>query len=169
MATPVVVVQSGGLPVVEADNGLPISIAANGLGLPVTFVSNFGQPATVVPVMLFMGEFTAATEDTFTGFNRGKWVEEHDWDSGSDYGTYADENAILAIVDSTDFWVVLQGAANFFEDGIVVTIDGGHPISLDHVESGGGDAWYDDCYVYRATAHDAGLTDGGTYSFTIAG
>ena len=55
MATPIVVVASGGLPVVEAINGLgvPVTVATNGYGRAVTIATNgYGMP--VVPSAPFV-------------------------------------------------------------------------------------------------------------------
>ena len=51
MATPVVVVASGGLPIVVATNGFgtPMTIATNGYGTPVTIATNgYGIPVVGV-------------------------------------------------------------------------------------------------------------------------
>lgn len=46
MATPIVIVASGGKPVTEAANGLgiPVVQALNGFGIPVTLVATGGTP-----------------------------------------------------------------------------------------------------------------------------
>ena len=55
MSRPVVVVASGGLPIVEATNGfgVPMTVASNGYGLPVTIATN-GLGLPVVATGLFV-------------------------------------------------------------------------------------------------------------------
>lgn len=48
MGIPVVVVASGGVPVVNTSSGLPMDVATNGFGIPVTIATNgFGIPANL--------------------------------------------------------------------------------------------------------------------------
>lgn len=46
MATPIVIVASGGLPITEATNGfgIPVVQAANGRGIPARLVASGGTP-----------------------------------------------------------------------------------------------------------------------------
>jgi hypothetical protein len=53
MATPVVTIASGGLPVVETPLGKPVSEAANGRGTPVTKV--IGKPGMPVVYVVAAG------------------------------------------------------------------------------------------------------------------
>lgn len=46
-ATPIVIVESGGMPVVSTDNATPMTVATNGFGIAVTLVDDFGTPATI--------------------------------------------------------------------------------------------------------------------------
>ena len=66
MGWPVVIVDSGGLPVTEATNGLgiPVSVATNGIGTAVTLVDGYGLPVVglsitppgdYVPTYYFLG------------------------------------------------------------------------------------------------------------------
>lgn len=51
MAWPVVIVESGGIPVTEAANGLgtPVEVAANGFDTAVTVVDSGGLPVVGTP------------------------------------------------------------------------------------------------------------------------
>lgn len=49
MGIPVVVVASGGLPVVNFSGGVPMEVATNGFGIPVTIATNgFGIAANLI-------------------------------------------------------------------------------------------------------------------------
>lgn len=45
---PVVVVASGGIPVVNGTNGVGMTVAANGIGKAITLVANLGIPVTLL-------------------------------------------------------------------------------------------------------------------------
>lgn len=53
-ASPIIIVASGGVPVVNTDNGTPFTVAANAIGTPMTVVTNNGAP-----VKLFNEDGTA--------------------------------------------------------------------------------------------------------------
>lgn len=46
--SPVVVVSSGGVPVVNDQKGPPMTVGGNGKGVPVTIVSDRGTPVTLL-------------------------------------------------------------------------------------------------------------------------
>lgn len=52
MATPVVIVASGGLPVVESDRGFPATIADNGFGIPITYARSGTPISTATPISI---------------------------------------------------------------------------------------------------------------------
>jgi hypothetical protein len=77
MATPVVTVASGGLPVVDNTaaafkSGLPVSEAANGRGIPVTKVANGGLPVMYVVPSSTGGFPSLADEKDQTGRDRAR-------------------------------------------------------------------------------------------------
>lgn len=61
-ATPIVIVESGGLPVVSTNNGTPMQVASNGFGIPVTLVENFGTPVTISGLNAFSDGFDEGFE-----------------------------------------------------------------------------------------------------------
>jgi hypothetical protein len=49
MTTPIVIVASGGLPVINTPSGISMTVATNGVGVPVTIVTNgFGVAANLI-------------------------------------------------------------------------------------------------------------------------
>lgn len=78
MATPVVIVPSGGLPVINTPNATPMTVAANGFGVPITLVDKYGTPATVEgggPAPSF------SPSDLFTAGVKGAWYDPSDLSS----------------------------------------------------------------------------------------
>lgn len=65
MGIPVVLVDSGGLPVTETERGTPVTIAENGFGIPVTVVESRGYPVTgIAPVEAATVAATVFAEST---------------------------------------------------------------------------------------------------------
>jgi hypothetical protein len=120
------------------------------------------------------GSFEAevGVSNSWTGFNRGKWVIAHDWDTGSDYGEgIVADDGLLCIASSQangQTGIVFQGDQFAFLGGVNLTmpgINGGAPMHFAPWPNPG-EAVHDDCYVYLHAA-DIGLSNGAPYNFNI--
>lgn len=114
MATPVVIVASGGLPVVESDRGFPATIADNGFGIPVTY-ANSGTPISTEGVW----------SPSILGSDLIAW-----WDAS--FGLSLSSGKVTAWADRVHAYILAQSvdanrpaySATSFNGGPGVTADG---------------------------------------------